>query len=157
MSSEMLSDAAKVQMLHVPYKGAAPALLDLASGQINMMVSNYSSLAPQIKAGRVRALAVTSKRSSPSFPDLPPMEGVAPGFEAEIWVTVFAPAGTPSALVQRLNREIIDVARLPEVRILLDADGALPMPLSPAEVALRVKDDLAAWKKIATEKNITAE
>ena len=157
MSSEMLSDAAKVQMLHVPYKGAAPALLDLASGQINMMVSNYSSLAPQIKAGRVRALAVTSKKASPSFPDLPPMEGVAPGFEAEIWVTVFAPAGTPSALVQRLNREIIEVARLPEVRTLLDADGALPMPLSPAEVALRVKDDLAAWKKIATEKNITAE
>ena len=157
MSSEMLSDAAKVQMLHVPYKGAAPALLDLASGQINMMVSNYSSLAPQIKAGRVRALAVTSKKVSPSFPDLPPMEGVAPGFEAEIWVTVFAPAGTPSVLVQRLNREIIEVARLPEVRTLLDADGALPMPLSPAEVALRVKDDLAAWKKIATEKNITAE
>jgi tripartite-type tricarboxylate transporter receptor subunit TctC len=70
---------------------------------------------------------------------------------------VFAPAGTPAALVQRLNREIIEVARLPEVRVLLDADGALPMPLSPADVALRVKDDLAAWKKIATEKNITAE
>jgi tripartite-type tricarboxylate transporter receptor subunit TctC len=157
MSSEMLSDAAKVQMLHVPYKGASPALLDLASGQINMMISNYSSLVAQIKAGRVRPVAVTSRQASPSFPDLPPMDSVAPGFAAEIWVTVFAPAGTPAALVQRLNREIIEASRLPEVRSLLESDGALPMPLSPAEVAQRVKEDLAAWKKIATEKNISAE
>lgn len=157
MGSEMLAEAAKVQMLHVPYKGAAPALLDLSSGQIQMMISNYSSLVPQIKAGRVRPLAVTSRAASPSFPDLPPMASVAPGFSAEIWVTVFAPAGTPAALVQRLNREINEVSRQPEVRALLEADGTLPMALTPAEVAQKVKEDLAAWKKIATDKNITAE
>lgn len=157
MSSEMLGDAARIQMLHVPYKGAAPALLDLSSGHIDMMISNYSSLAPQIKAGRVRPLAVTSRQSSPSFPDLAPMASVATGFAAEIWVAVFAPAGTPAALVQRLNREINDISRSPEVRSLLEADGALPTPLSPAEVAQRVKDDLFAWKKIAIDKNITAE
>ena len=157
MSSEMLADAARVQMLHVPYKGAAPALLDLASGQIQMMVSNYSSIVAQIKAGRVRPLAVTSKNPSPSFPDLPPMAIAAPGFSAEIWVTVFAPAGTPSALVQRLNREINEIAKSPEVRALLEADGTLPVALSPAEVAQRVKEDLAAWRKIATAKNIRAE
>lgn len=157
MSSEMLSDAARVQMLHVPYKGAAPALLDLASGTIDMMISNYSSLAPQIKAGRVRPLAVTSRQASPAFPDLPPMANAAPGFAAEIWVAVFAPAGTPPALVQRLNRELIEIARQPDVRALLESDGALPTPLSPAEVAVRVREDLAAWKKIATDKNITAE
>ena len=157
MSSEMLADAARVQMLHVPYKGAAPALLDLASGQIQMMVSNYSSLVPQIKAGRVRPLAVTSRAASPSFPDLPPMASVAPGFSAEIWVAVFAPAGTPAALVQRLNREINEAARSPEVRNLLEADGTLPVALTPAEAAQRVRDDFAAWKKIATEKAITAE
>ena len=157
MSSEMLADAARVQMLHVPYKGAAPALLDLASGQIQMMVSNYSSIVAQIKSGRVRPLAVTSKNSSPSFPDLPPMAVAAPGFSAEIWVTVFAPAGTPAPIVQRLNREINEIAKSPEVRALLEADGTLPMALSPAEVTQRVKEDFAAWKKIATAKNIRAE
>ena len=157
MSSEMLGDAARVQMLHVPYKGAAPALLDLAAGTIDMMISNYSSLAPQIKAGRVRPLAVTSRQASPAFPDLPPMAGAAPGFSAEIRVAVFAPAGTPAGLVQRLNRELVEIARQSDIRALLEADGALPTPLNPAEVAVRVKEDLAAWKKIATDKNITAE
>jgi tripartite-type tricarboxylate transporter receptor subunit TctC len=157
MSSEMLNEAARVRMLHIPYKGAAPALLDLAGGQIDMMISNYSSLVGQIKAGRVRPIGVTSRQPSPSFPDLPPLGSVAPGFSAEIWVVVFAPAGTPAAVVQRLNREINEVARIQEVRTLLEADGALPTPLSPVEVAQRVREDLAAWKKIATDKNIVAE
>ncbi len=157
MSSEMLAEAAKIQMLHVPYKGAAPALLDLASGQIQMMVSNYSSIVAQIKAGRVRPLAVTSRTASPSFPDLPPMGNLAPGFSAEIWVAVFAPAGTPATLVQRLNREINEAARQPEVKALLEADGTLPVALPPAEVAARVREDFAAWKKIAVAKNISAE
>lgn len=157
MSSEMLAEAAKIQMLHIPYKGAAPALLDLASGQIQMMVSNYSSIVAQIKAGRVRPLAVTSRTASPSFPDLPPMGNLAPGFSAEIWVAVFAPAGTPAALVQRLNREINEAARQPEVKALLEADGTLPVALPPAEVAARIREDFAAWKKIAVAKNISAE
>jgi tripartite-type tricarboxylate transporter receptor subunit TctC len=157
MSSEMLSDAARIQMTHVPYKGAAPALLDLSAGQIDMMITNYSSLAPQIKAGRVRPLAVTSSKPSPAFPDLPSMQGVAPGFAAEIWVGVFAPAGTPAALVQRYNRELNEIARSPELKPLLDSDGALPMPLSPTEAAQRVRDDLAMWKKIASDKNIVTE
>lgn len=157
MTSEMLAEAAKIQMLHVPYKGAAPALLDLASGQIQMMVSNYSSLVAQVKAGRVRPLAVTSRAASPSFPDLPPMGNLAPGFSAEIWVAVFAPAGTPAALVQRLNREINEVSRQADVKALLEADGTLPVALPPAEVAQRVREDFAAWKKIAVAKNISAE
>lgn len=157
MSSEMLNDAARIQTTHVPYKGAAPALLDLAAGQINMMISNYSSLVPQIKAGRVRPVAVTSARASEAFPDLPPMQVAAPGFAAEIWVGVFAPAGTPAALVQRYNRELNEIARAPELKALLESDGALPTPLSPAEAAQRVKDDLAMWKKIASEKNIVTD
>lgn len=157
MSSEMLSDAAKVTMRHVPYKGAAPALIDLASGTIDMMISNYSSIVPQVKAGRVRMIAVTSRNASTSFPDLPPMATAAPGFAAEIWVTVFAPAGTPAGVVQRLNREINEVARAPEIRALLEADGASPTPLTPAELVPRIRDDFAAWKKIATDKKIVAE
>ncbi|HYF18192.1 MAG TPA: tripartite tricarboxylate transporter substrate-binding protein [Ramlibacter sp.] len=157
MTSEMLNEAARVQTRHVPYKGAAPALLDLASGQIDMMISNYSTLAPQIKAGRVRPLAVTSRQSSAAFPDLPPLQSVAPGFAADIWVAVLAPAGTPAAVVQRYNRELNEIAAAPEVKTLLESDGALPTPLGPAEVAQRIREDLAMWKKIAADKNITVE
>ena len=85
------------------------------------------------------------------------MASAAPGFAAEIWVAVFAPAGTPMALVQRLNREINDIARQPDARALLEADGTLPQALSPAEAAQRIREDFAAWKKIATDKSITAE
>lgn len=157
LSSEMISDAAKIQMLHVPYKGAAPALMDMIGGQVDMMVSNYSSLAPQIKGGKVRAIGVTSAQASPAFADLPPMASVAPGFVANIWVSILAPAGTPAALVARLNREIVEIASGPEVRALLEPDGAQPTPYAPAEVAQRIKDDLAGWKQIATEKKIVAE
>jgi tripartite-type tricarboxylate transporter receptor subunit TctC len=157
MASEILSDAAKIQMRHVPYKGAAPALMDLSAGTIHMMISNYSSLVPQIKAGRVRPIAVTSREANPSYPDLPPMASVAPGFAADIWVTIFAPAGTPMPLLQRLNRDIIEVAKVPEIRVLLESDGAAPTSLTPEQLVPRIRDDFAMWKKIATDKKIVAE
>lgn len=157
LSSEMLSDAAHIRMMHVPYKGAANALMDLAGGQIDMMISNYTSIAPQIKSGKVRPLAVTSAQPSPVFPQLPTVASAVPGFAADIWVTVFAPAGTPAPVVARLNRELNQIASTPEVMALLAPDGATPLALSPAELAERVKDDLAVWRKIATDKKIVAE
>lgn len=157
MSSEMLGDASNIQMLHVPYKGAAQAQLDLASGRIQMMISNYTSLLSQIKADRIRPLAITSATPNAAFPDLPPMSTVAPGFSAEIWVAVFAPAGTPTALIDRLNKEINEVSQLPEVKALLAADGAQPVSLPPAGVAKLIREDFEAWKKIADAKNIRAE
>ena len=127
LATELLNGAASIQMTHVPYKGAANALLDLAAGQINVMISNYSSLVPQIKAGKVRPIAVTSAKPSPAFPDLPPLAQAVPGYAIEIWVTVFAPAGTPISLVERLNREINQISASPELRTFLDPDGALPL------------------------------
>jgi len=156
MATEMLGSAAKIQLRHVPYKGAADSLLDLASGRIDMMISNYSSLLPQLKAGRVRAIAVTSPQPAETFPDLPTVASVAPGYAADVWVSVFAPAGTPAALVNRLNAEIVAVAQVADVRSLLVSDGTVPAPLPPAEVAKRIMDDLARWKQIAQEKNIVA-
>mgnify|MGYP001388151565 FL=1 len=157
LASEMLSDAAGIKMTHVPYKGAANALMDMAGGQIDMMISNYTSLVAQIKSGKVRALAVTSAQASPAFADLPPLSSVAPGFAADIWVTVFAPGNTPAPVVARLNRELNQIAASPEVKALLEPDGATPMALSPADLARRVRDDLAIWKKIAVEKKILAD
>jgi tripartite-type tricarboxylate transporter receptor subunit TctC len=109
--------------------------VDLAGGQIQLMISNYSTVAPLIKTGKIAPIAVTSAKPHPAFPDLPPLAGVAPGFDVDIWVGVFAPAGTPPAIVERLNREIVAIAASPELATVLEPDGALPGRC----VALRVR------------------
>lgn len=157
LATELLNGAANIQMTHVPYKGAGPALIDLAAGQIDVMISNYSSLVPQMKSGKVRAIAVTSPRAIPAFPDLPPVAAAVPGYAIDIWVTVFAPAGTPAALVERLNRDINEISASPELRAFLDPDGAQPVAMSPAAVAARMKEDLAQLKRIAAERKISLD
>jgi tripartite-type tricarboxylate transporter receptor subunit TctC len=157
LATELLNGAASIQMTHVPYKGAGPALIDLAAGQIDVMVSNYSTLISQMKSGKVRAIAVTSPKASPAFPDLPPVAVAVPGYAMDIWVTVFAPAGTPAPLVERLNKEINEISASPELRAFLDPDGAVPVALPPAAIAARLKQDLAQLKRIAAERKISLD
>ncbi len=157
LTTELFDDTANVKMTHVPYKGAAPAAVDLAAGRIDAMISNYSTLAPLIKSGRIRPLAVTSAKVQPTFPDLPPLASVAAGFDVDIWVGVFAPAGTPAAIVERLNREIVAAAASPELALVLEPDGALPDAAGAQAFASRLKIELTRWKEIATEHKITAE
>jgi tripartite-type tricarboxylate transporter receptor subunit TctC len=159
LATELMSDAAKVRMRHVPYKGAANAAQDLAGGQIDVMVSNYSTLAPLMSksGGRVRPLAVTSKQPHPSFVGLPPLAASVAGYSMDIWIGVFAPAGTPAPLVERLNREINEISASPQLAVLLGPDGTLPEAMTPAAFAARVKEDLAKWKQVAAEHKIIAE
>ena len=157
LATELLNSAAKIRMTHVAYKGAAPAIVDLAGGQIYAMISNYSSLLPQLTTRRVRALGVTSKQASPVFPNLPPLSAAVPGYSIEIWICVFAPAGTPAPLVERLNREIREISTSAELKIFLEPDGALPVSITPAALAVRLKDELAQWKAIAAERKIVTE
>ncbi|NML43018.1 tripartite tricarboxylate transporter substrate binding protein [Ramlibacter sp. G-1-2-2] len=157
LATELLNAQAGVQTAHVPYKGASEALLGLVSGQIQLMVSNYSSLASQIKAGKLTALAVTSPARSNAFPELPPISDAVPGYGVEIWVGLLAPAGTPAPLVARLNREMNALADAPELRAVLDPDGAAPMRLDPAAFGTRMKEELAQWKRIAAERHISTE
>jgi tripartite-type tricarboxylate transporter receptor subunit TctC len=157
LATELLSVAAQAQMTHVAYKGAANAIVDLAGGQIQAMISNYSSLVPQLNSGRVRALAVTSKQASPVFPDLPPLAATVPGYSIEIWISVFAPAGTPAPLIERLNREIREISASPELRVFLEPDGAAPVAITPANLAVRIREELAQWKSIAAERKIVTE
>lgn len=157
LATELLNGAANIQMTHVPYKGAGPALIDLAAGQIDVMISNYSSLVSQMKAGKVRAIAVTSPKPSPAFPELPPIGSTVPGYAMDIWVTVFAPAGTPAALIERLNKEINGISASPELRTFLDPDGAQPVAMPPAAIAARMKQDLAQLKRIAAERKISLD
>jgi tripartite-type tricarboxylate transporter receptor subunit TctC len=157
LSTELMTDAAGVRATHVPYKGASDALLGLVGDQIQLMITNYSSISGQLKAGKVRALAVTSAAPSPAFPDLPPLASAVPGYGVEIWVGVFAPAATPPALVERYNAELNAIAASPELRAVLEPDGALPGKLTPAAFGARVRDELAMWKRIVAQRQIKAE
>jgi tripartite-type tricarboxylate transporter receptor subunit TctC len=144
-------------MTHVPYKGAANAVTDLAAGQIDVMVSNYSTLAPLITSGKVRAIAVSSRQAHASFPGLPPIAAAVPGFSIGIWVGVFAPGKTPPAVIDRLNREINEIAASPELGAVLGPDGTVPTPMTPAEFSEKVGDELRQWKQLAIEHKIVAD
>lgn len=157
MAAELIDESAKTQMLHVPYRGAALALIDLSGGTIDMMIAAYSTLAPGIKTGRVRPIAVTTSKPSPAFPDLAPMATAAPGFDVSLWVGLWAPTGTPAVLVQHLNREVNEITKSPEFAEVLKADGNRPVAMTSAELSTRVKDTYATWKKLATTKNIVIE
>jgi len=157
LTTQMLDDAANIQMTHVPYKGASNAAVDLAGGQIQVMVSNYSTIAPLMKSGKIRALAVTSSTAHSAFPDLPPLTSIAPGFAVAIWVGVFAPAGTPQPIVERLNQELNAIAASSDLALVLEPDGALAEAISPATFAARIKEELGQWKKVASEHKIVAE
>jgi tripartite-type tricarboxylate transporter receptor subunit TctC len=157
LTTELMDDTAKIQMTHVPYKGAALAAVDLAAGQIQVMISNYSTVAPLMKSGKIKALAVTSDKPHAAFPGLPPLATVAPGFNVDIWVGVFAPAGTPPSIVERLNREINAVAASADLTPVLEPDGTLPEAIGASVFSGRVKDELVLWKKIATDHKIVAE
>lgn len=157
MAAELINESAKIQMKHIPYRGASAALIDMSGGTIDMMIAQYSTLAPGIKGGRVRAIAVTTSQPSPEFPDLPTMATAAPGFAANIWVGLWAPAGTSPALVQRLNHEVNELTKSKEYAEVLKADGNLPAALTPAELSARVRDDYTSWKRLATAKHIVLD
>ena len=157
LATELMNAAAKVEMTHVPYKGAAIAAIDLAGGQIYLMLSSYSTLSGLMTSGKVRALAVTSRQSHPAFPTLPPLAATVPNFAIEIWVGVFAPAGTPAAVIERLNRDVNEISASPDLAVLLEPEGTVPVAMTPGAFAARVKQELGDWKRIAAERKIVAE
>lgn len=157
LATVMMNESAKVAMTHVPYKGAANAASDLAGGQIDLMLANYSSLAPLVQGGKVKLVATTASVAHPAFPDLPPAAKVLPGYAVEIWVGVFAPAGTPQDLVDLYNDAINHIATSNETTALLDMDGTAPAALSSAEFGRRVAGDLAQWRNLAQSHHISVQ
>ena len=157
LATVMMDDSAKISMTHVPYKGAANAAADMAGGQIDVMLSNFSSIAPLVQNKKVKLLATTDDAANKAFPDLPPANTLVPGFSAKLWVGIFAPAGTPEALVKTLNQTFNEVSKAPEVTRLLDMDGFNTAALTPEQFGKRVAEDLQLWKTIADKHNITME
>jgi tripartite-type tricarboxylate transporter receptor subunit TctC len=157
LAAELLADAAKVGVRHIPYRGAAPAVVDLAAGTVDVLVASYTTLAPQIKSGRVVPVAVTSLNPSPAFPGIPPMATAAPGYQTGIFYAMFAPAGVSAELLHRLNKEVNEIAASRELQDLQRADGAVPMALGQAELARHVRDTYDMWKKVSTGKKISLD
>lgn len=149
MAGELMKSQARVAVVHIPYAGAAPAQLGLLAGQTDLMFDNLASALPQIQAGKLRALAVTTPQRVPSLPAVPTMaESGLPGFDVSTWFGLFAPAGTPPATIDKLNAAFVAALRTPEMRERLARMGAEPSPTSPAEFAALVKSELAKYQKI---------
>jgi tripartite-type tricarboxylate transporter receptor subunit TctC len=158
LAAELFKVVAKVDMVHVPYKGTGPATADLLAGQIPLMFNNLPPSMPLIRAGRLRALAVTSLARSPAAPDVPTMaENGYPDVEVSVWNAFLAPAGTPAAIVQRLNAEIVKAARGPEVKDRLAAEGTEAVAGTPEQLTALLRTDTAKWAKVVRIANIPVE
>ena len=158
LALELFRLSARVDLTHVPYKGGAPALTEVMGGQVQALFSIALVATPQIKAGRVRALAITSAQRSPVAPELPTVaESGYPGFEVIGWFGWFAPAKTPPAIVNLLNRNIVAVLKSADVRERLLAQSAEPVGDRPEEFGAFVKSEYVKWAKVAREANIRAE
>jgi tripartite-type tricarboxylate transporter receptor subunit TctC len=148
LAPEIFKTIAGIDLVHVPYKGAVAALADVISGREHMYIGALVSTVPQIKAGRLRALAVTGKTRSNTFPDLPTVaESGLPGYDVSAWYGLLAPAGTPRAIVDKLNSEVRKVLKTPELQQRLAADGSEGVGSSPEEFRQFIRAEIAKWGK----------
>jgi len=146
LAMEMLKSAAGLFILHIPYNGNGPAGTAVIAGDVEFLFGSLPAVLPHAKSGRVRALAVGTPKRSPALPDVPTVaESGFPGFDASLWLAIMAPAGTPAAVVNRLNKEIVAVVRSPDAADALNKAGAEPTTSTPAELANMVKDGVRKY------------
>ena len=158
LAGEMMKRRAGVDIVHVPYKGSAPAMTDLLSGQVDMMFEGGVSALPHVRAGKLRALATTGRKRTDAMPKLPTMsESGVPDFDVTVWFALFAPAGVPAPIVERLNREVGEVLRLKAIREKFAAAGIEIAASTPEALGERIRDDLPYWTKVMREAGIQPE
>jgi len=149
LAAELFRMMAGVDLTHVPYKGFSPALTDLLSGQVQIMFSSMVPMLPQVKAQRLRALAMTGAKRSAAVPDIPTVaESGVPGYETASWYGVLFPRGTPQPVVTRMQGQVARIVALPDVRERLAAEGAEPMGTTPEAFAHHIATELARWRKV---------
>jgi tripartite-type tricarboxylate transporter receptor subunit TctC len=158
LAGELFKLTARVNMLHVPFRGAGPATIDVVGGHTSLMFGGLLATTPHVRSGKLRALGVGSLKRNPVFPDVPAIaEAGVTGYETVNWFGIVAPAGTPAAVVERLHREVTAVQDLPEVRKQFDADGATVVRMSPAEFGDYMVADMNKWERVVKEGGIKAE
>jgi tripartite-type tricarboxylate transporter receptor subunit TctC len=157
LCAELLKLSAKIDIVHVPYKGGAPAVADLVSGKVDMLFTGAPVTISHIKAGRLKLLAVTDSQRSPALPDTPTMAESLPGYEFNNWYGLMAPAGTPRPVIEALNAEVGRILGLPDVKEKLSGLGADPMPSTPERFAAVLKADAEKWGRIIRQAGVRAE
>ena len=158
LAGELFKFTAKIDMLHVPFKGAGAAMLDVMAGHTNLFFGGLLATVTQVRAGRLRALGVGSLKRNPILPDVPSIaEAGVPGYETVNWFGLLAPAGTPAAIVERLHRDISAVQNLPDVQKQFDADGASVLRMTPAAFRDYMIADMNKWERVVKAGGIKAQ
>ena len=157
-ATELLMDAAQIKMTHVPYKGMAPAVTDVIGGHVDVLIASAPSIYQQVKAGKVRALGVTSKGPSAVVPDLKPVADMgATGYSFELWWGMLAPPKTPPEIVEKINADVNRILATPEMKEVFLREGAEPVVMPVAQFAATIKSEIEGWKKVAKAANIKPE
>jgi tripartite-type tricarboxylate transporter receptor subunit TctC len=158
LAAELFNSMAGVDLMHVPYKGSAPAVTDLMGGQVDVMFDSLSSAKPYVESGKLKALAVTTTKRSKAFPNVPTIaESGLPGYELCGWYAVFVPGKTPKPIVDRLHAELVKALKQDDVRARFALIGAEPVGSSPQELAATLKTETARWEKIVRDRHIKAD
>jgi len=158
MTMELFLSMAKLKMMHIPYKGTGPAMIDMVAGQVATMAATILTGMPQIRAGRLRPLGITSAARSPIVPDIPTVaEAGLPGYESVQWYGMLAPARTPRDIITRLHGEATRVLQQPEIKARFAGDGADPVGSTPEEFTHYIQSELTKWAKVAREAGIQPE
>jgi len=157
LSMELVKSMAGIDLVHVPYKGGAPAMTDLIGGQVAAQFIGLPVAMPQIASGRLRALGVTSGKRAAAAPNVPPIGETLPGYELDPWFGVLGPAGIPAAIVDRLHAEITRILRSPDIKDHLNSMGAEPVGNSPAQFAAHLKNEIGKYAKIVKSAGIRVE
>lgn len=154
LSGELFNSMAGIKMRHVPYKGDTPAMTDVMGGTIDVMFPTAIAAMPHVKSGKLRAIAVSGSKRIASLPDVPTVGESVPGFEAVSWGGVMAPAGTPPAVIARLNKEINAILKMPDVAAKLENLGADVVGSTPEEFGAYVKSEIQKWGKVARDNHV---
>jgi tripartite-type tricarboxylate transporter receptor subunit TctC len=158
MAGELFKSMAGVYLVHIPYRGSSGARTDVIAGQVDVMFDAVTTMAEQVKAGKVKALATTGKQRSEVLPNVPTLnEAGVPGYEATIWLGLMAPQGTPKAVVDKLNDAVSRIASQPEVKQAWGKQGAVPLVMSPEAFDKYARDDIAKWARVIKSAHITVD
>ncbi len=158
LAGELFSSMAGVKMTHVPYKGGGPAMVDLIAGQVQLVFATAASAVPHIKSGKIKGVAVTTIKRSALMPSIPTIaESGLPGFDANNWYGLLAPAGTPRPIIMRLNTEVKKVLAMPEVKEFLFNQGLDPAPGTPEQFGAYIKSEIAKWAKVVKDSGARAD
>ena len=158
LSAQMFATMAGLDLVHVPYKGEGPALVDIVAGRVDMFIGNIAAGLRFHQSGKVRFLAVANTRRSPVAQDIPTAtEAGLPGFVANAWFALVAPPGTPNAIAQQINAAVVEAIRLPDVQKRFLEQGAEPVGNTTAEMGAFVKDEMARWQNVIKSANVTLQ